>query len=260
MPGKANLTLLSVVPGSSTMSAQARYTTLLKNVTSIYAAASEQRTVFLHTGLNEIVNGISPVGPADWAKVRADSEILLRIWSTKENDNAALEVLNQLLNFLELQASAVTAVPTLHISDKPETKDKILHIKEISYEEDEEEEEEEDDVVPAIPVSTKIVVVKAQEEKVEEEVEEEEEEEEEEVEEEVEEEEVEEEEEEVEEEVEVEEEEEADGMEVEQVNIRGRTYWIDTNSKKLYANAAGDEVGDEVGAMVNGKPVFLAAK
>jgi hypothetical protein len=47
-------------------------------------------------------------------------------------------------------------------------------------------------------------------------------------------------------------------MEVEQVVIRGRTYWIDTNSKKLYANAAGDEVGDEVGAMVNGKPVFLS--
>jgi len=49
-------------------------------------------------------------------------------------------------------------------------------------------------------------------------------------------------------------------MEVEQVTIRGRTYWIDTNSNKLYANAAGDEVGDEVGAMVNGKPVFLAPK
>jgi hypothetical protein len=86
----------------------------------------------------------------------------------------------------------------------------------------------------------------------------------EEVEEEVVEEEVEEVEEEVEEEKvveptpEVEEEEEDDGMEVEQITIRGRTYWIDTGSQKLYANAEGDEVGDEVGALVNGKPVFLA--
>ena len=57
---------------------------------------------------------------------------------------------------------------------------------------------------------------------------------------------------------EVEEEAEDDGMEVEQITIRGRTYWIDTNTQKLYANAEGDEVGDEVGALVNGKPVFLA--
>ena len=134
---------------------------------------------------------------------------------------------------------------------------------------------------PAVPVVQKAsapapatVVQKAQEEEEEEEEEEEvEEEEEEEVEveeevveeeeEEVVEEEVEEEEEEevVEEEVveeEVEEVEEEEGLEVEQITIRGRTYWLDANSNKLYANAEGDEVGDEVGAMVNGKPLFLA--
>ena len=55
------------------------------------------------------------------------------------------------------------------------------------------------------------------------------------------------------------EEEEEEGLEVEQVTIRGRTYWLDSNTKKLYANLEGDEVGDEVGAMVNGKPLFLAA-
>jgi hypothetical protein len=239
------------------MSAQARYTTLLKNVTSIYAATSDRRTDLLHTGLNEIVGGISPNNPADWVKVRADSEILLRIWSTKENDNAALEVLNQLLGFLDIQANSPSPLPTLHITDPPV--DKIHHIKDVTYDDD---DEDEDDDQP-----TKVIVVKEKEKVVdegveEEEVEEEEEEEveaEEEAEAEEEEDEAEAEEEEEEEEVEVETE-EADGMEVEQVTIRGRTYWIDTNSQKLYANAAGDEVGDEVGAMVNGKPVFLAAK
>ena len=53
-------------------------------------------------------------------------------------------------------------------------------------------------------------------------------------------------------------EEEEEGMEVEQVQVRGRTYWLDVNTKKLYSNAEGDEVGDEVGSMLNGKPVFLS--
>ena len=34
-------------------------------------------------------------------------------------------------------------------------------------------------------------------------------------------------------------------------------YWLDKNSNKLYANEEGDEVGDEVGALRDGKPVFL---
>ena len=46
-------------------------------------------------------------------------------------------------------------------------------------------------------------------------------------------------------------------MEVEQVFVRGRSYWLDTNTQKLYTNVE-DEVGEEVGAMVNGKPVFLS--
>lgn len=64
------------------------------------------------------------------------------------------------------------------------------------------------------------------------------------------------------EEEEAEEEEEDAGMEVEQVMIRGRTYWKDTNTNKLYAVVRGedgeDDVGDEVGVLENGKPKFLA--
>ena len=58
------------------------------------------------------------------------------------------------------------------------------------------------------------------------------------------------------EETEEEEEEEA-GMEVEQITIRGKNYWIETNTKKLYAIVGEDDVGDEVGAMVGGKAVFV---
>ena len=69
--------------------------------------------------------------------------------------------------------------------------------------------------------------------------------------------EVEETEEEVEETEETEEAEEA--LEVEQMFIRGRSYWVDVNTKKLYADV-NEEVGDEVGVLVNGKPVFLSPK
>lgn len=53
--------------------------------------------------------------------------------------------------------------------------------------------------------------------------------------------------------------EEEEGMEVEKRTIRGRDYWLDVNSNKLYAVIDDDDVGDEVGAIVNGRPVFMAA-
>jgi hypothetical protein len=48
-------------------------------------------------------------------------------------------------------------------------------------------------------------------------------------------------------------------MEVEKRVIRGRPYWIDINTNKLYAVIGDDDVGDEVGAIINGKSVFRAA-
>jgi len=239
------------------MSAQKRYTTLLKNTTAIYAAATEKRTDLLHAGLNEIVVGISPNGPADWAKVHSDSSMLLSVWTTKEANNAAQEVQHQLLAFLDAQAHAPMAVPSLHISDPPT--DKILHIKEYPSDDEEEEEEKQVKIVvvkaapaPAPASAKKAVIEEEIEEEVEEEVEEEEEEEEE-VEEEVE----EEEEVEVEEEEEVEkEEEEEDGLEVEPYVYRGRKYWRDS-SGQVYENLAGDEVGDHIGDIVNDKLQFL---
>ena len=50
---------------------------------------------------------------------------------------------------------------------------------------------------------------------------------------------------------------EEEGMEVEPIKIKGKTYWIDTATGKLYALIGEDDVGDEVGAVVGGKAVFL---
>lgn len=53
--------------------------------------------------------------------------------------------------------------------------------------------------------------------------------------------------------------EEEEGMEVEKRTIRGRDYWLDVNTNKLYAVIDDDDVGDEVGAIVGSRPVFMAA-
>jgi hypothetical protein len=126
-------------------------------------------------------------------------------------------------------------------------------------------------VAPVLVVQDKIQVVEDEEtdeEIVEEEVEEEEvvEETEEVVEEEVEEEteeteeveEVEEEEEVVEAEEEEIAEDEEEGMEVEKKIFRGRAYWVDIKTNKLYTVVGDEDVGDEVGKMVDGRPVFLS--
>jgi len=40
--------------------------------------------------------------------------------------------------------------------------------------------------------------------------------------------------------------------------IRGRAYWLEVDTKKLYAVVGDDDLGDEIGEMVNGKPRFYA--
>jgi hypothetical protein len=255
-----------------TMSAQTRYRTLVANTGAIYAASQDGRTVLLQKGLDDIVGGIQPTNADQWNLVKTDSERLLKVWFSKEKDHdpAAGEVVSQLLDLLKELAtppipSIVIADKITHVQDYPTVRRPVVEARPVPVPVP---------VVEARPVPVPVPVVEArpvpvveaksavkeviieEEEEEEEEVEEEEEEVEEEEVEVEEEEEVEVEEEEVEEEeIEVEEEE---GMEVEQVQVRGRTYWLDVNTKKLYSNAEGDEVGDEVGSMINGKPVFLS--
>ena len=48
-------------------------------------------------------------------------------------------------------------------------------------------------------------------------------------------------------------------MEVQQIHIRGKPFWLDATSNKIYAVTGEDDVGDHVGDLVNGKPRMLAA-
>jgi hypothetical protein len=152
---------------------------------------------------------------------------------------------------------AVAAVATEEKTVTLIVEELVPEVEEEEVEETEEEVVEEEEVDETVEEEEEEVVEETEEEVVEEEEEVvEEEEEEEEVEETVEE---EEEEEVLEPETEEAAEEEEAGMEVEQVFIRGRAYWLETNTQKLYAIVDEEDVGDEVGAMVNGKPQFLAA-
>jgi hypothetical protein len=259
------------------MSAQLRYRTLVHNIGRIYASAPDGRTNLLQTGLDEIVTVQSPTSAKEWNTVGIDSERLLRVWVAKETDPAAAEVASQLVDILyELAeegavtpppAAAAAAAPALVVHETaappPPVSDKIVHVNTFTdaFSDASSIAEEEEEVVvplPLPPAPKKVPVVAAiaaavVETETEEEAEEvAEEEEEEEVEEEAE------ETEETEETEEAEEEEEEAGMEVEQIFIRGRSYWLDANTKKMYAVIDGDEVGDEVGAMVDGKPRFLS--
>jgi len=178
----------------------------------------------LKKSLDEVVSVVQPKAAADWTLVKIESERLLKVWCASEGvkNDGAIAVSTQILSFL---TELSTVAPTLVVSDKSAS-DQIAHISDYRDSVDSDDE---------IATPPRVVVWKDEEEEEEEEVKEEEEE----------------------EEVEVEEEVEEEGMEVEQVFIRGRAYWLESGTNKLYANAAGDELGDEVGVMVNGKPRFL---
>ena len=192
---------------------------------AMYASASECRTTLLQNGLAEIVNVIKPTDANGWATVKTDSERLLKVWYSNEDENSyAKEVVDQLLGILkELSTDPVAPAPSViqmptDVS-APAPAPSIVQMPT-------------DASAPAVAmvISEKILHIADDEEEEEEEEEQEEEEE--------------------------EEEQEAD-MEVEQIFIRGRSYWLDANTQTLYANN-NEDIGDEVGAMVNGKPVFLS--
>jgi len=257
-----NLTMVDPVVGRvNTMTSQVRYSTLVKNLGRIYA--SEEGA--LQRGLDEIMSGIKPVTSDDWNIVKKDSERLLHVWNVKENGAIASEMMRQIRDMLgelsketvadpsirlevtdkvthidgfreitvPVQKSAFHPNPVVHVHQPVEADVKTvqIHIREV---EEEEEEIAEADRLRQQPSPTGIAEeVLPEEEEIDEEVVEP---------------------------AEEEEEEEAEegGLEVEQYVSRGRTYWLDVKTQDLYANLEGDEVGDHIGALVNGKPVFLA--
>jgi hypothetical protein len=260
------------------MSAQLRFRTLVKHAGSIYDAAKEIRTDLLVKSLDDIVGKIDPQEVGDWIKVEFDTRRLLKVWLSREQTHAAQILADQLLDsLLEFSGAKPPAtvvldlpgpLPHLEIVEKVVLATSVVpiatlltHSIEADSLEDEDEDEDEEEEVEA-----------EEEEEAEAEAEEEEEEE---AEAEAEEEksveakkpaeaEAEAEAEEVlepspEPDAAEEEAEEEEGMEVEKRTIRGRDYWIDINTNKLYAVIDDDDVGDEVGAIVNGRPVFIAA-
>jgi hypothetical protein len=229
----------------------------------------------LQTGLDEIVAIVGPNGAESWNTVGADSERLLKVWVAKESDDpAALEVAQQLTDILwELSADSSAPAspltpprlvikepaPPVNTPALPQVADTIRHvqpfslstpvatveIKEVTVvEEASVIESDEEESVKQIDEAS----VAASEEEEEEEAAS------------VADEEVEEEDEVLEPPADAEEEEEEEGMSVEQITIRGRTYWRDTDTDDLYAVVGEDDVGDKVGQIVNGVARFLPLK
>lgn len=225
------------------MSSVQRYRTLIHYLTQIYSAKdSVARTDSMREGLDCIMTKIAPGSSNDWQIVLHDVRRLLNVWEAKETDDVAKSVVLQIVDMLKefsqpvlsLRTERVEKNPVIsHVVDYPFVDARIsLNVEEKEEEEEESEaeadaeaEEESEEDVPDVP-GPEASEPEASEE----------------------------------EESEVEEElpaaPEAE-MEVEQITIRGKTYWHDAASGKLFAVVDDDDVGDEVGILVNGKMTAL---
>jgi hypothetical protein len=231
------------------MSSQQRYRTLVHHIGRIYAAPDGTRTELLQTGLDQIVSVVGPTNTATWNMVGADSDRLLKIWVAKEKDEAAVTVAQQIGDLLRelADAPAVEIIPSLTVADvvshvpepvvvscipepvviaSPDTRKvhAVVPTTEVKKpepepEEEYEVEEEEDGSKPPSDDEGEVLEPEAEADG-------------------------------------DDEEEEEVGMEVEQITIRGRTWWLEVNTQKIYAVVDGDDVGDEMGEMVAGKPRF----
>jgi hypothetical protein len=215
-------------------SAKMRYKALIPSLVNLYVANNTmERTTALRDGLLALDTG-------DWSITKKDADRLLTVWASKESDPAASAIVGEIDSILAefIETSAPTLVITDRVTDRvtdavitDEMTEPIQHVLQPGYR---------PQVQVQAQVQFKSVFVEPEEEvevevesmDVEEEVDEEEEEE--------------------------EEEEEDEGMEVEKRKIRGVYYWFEAKTNKLYAIEGEDDVGDEVGAIVNGKPVMLA--
>jgi hypothetical protein len=256
-----------------------RFQTVARNIIRLYSLCDAERTEALRVGLEEIVACVGPRRAEDWNVVGADAERLLKVWLAREGTDAAHVVGEQLVDLLYELAdrddsgtatpmgakTAPPVSPVLIISE-----DKIVHVPSLvggamtavvptQILTDSEDEGTDDGASTESEAAGQLDAEKVEEEEaasetsaeaeveVEADASSEQEEEEEAAED---------------EEGEAEESEEEEGeaeLEVEQVVIRGRSYWLDVNTKKLYASVGeDDDVGDQVGEMVDGKPRFFA--
>lgn len=169
----------------------------------------------------------------EWSIIRKDADRLLRVWASKETGAAAAELMGQIQNVL---GECAEEAPRLIINEA-ESEGESVAISVIRH----------DPPQMSTPLSAlngaKIVYPGIVESEAEAEAEAEDSDDEAE-----------------EEESEEEEEEEEEGMEVEKRRVRGRDYWFEEKTNKLYAVTADDDVGDEVGILLaSGAPVFRNA-
>jgi len=193
------------------MSSVIRYKTLIPFLTGLYVTEdTNSRTQILREGLLGLTDSSQ-----DWSTIRMDAERMLAVWSSKESDPAAREVVAQILNVLGEFADSSTpvlvitdhAVPRIeHVAPAP-------HVIPV-FEEDEDDDEVEEEVEVEAEVEN-----------------------------------------------EDEDEDEEEGMEVEVRTIRGKKYWYEAKTRKLFAIEGEDDVGDEVGILLaNGTPVLLVSE
>lgn len=275
------------------MSSQIRYRTLVRNIGRIYAAPKDSRMDLLQTGLDEIVAIVGPHSSDSWFTVGADSERLLKVWVAKETgDPAAITVAQQLTDILMELADgngaaseppsppklvikespaapmntpatitmsrpvdpithihpftlASTTIPVIDVSpvsSVPEVKEVVIAQSPIVIDADvdgdvdgvEVVESDDDDAASgqldadADDEEGEVVDDDTTGDDDDDEVLEP-----------------------------ADEDDEEEGMSVEQITIRGRTYWRDTDTDDLYAVVGDDDVGDKVGQLVNGVARFL---
>lgn len=274
------------------MSAQLRIRTLITHMGRVYSAHADERTQIATTAIDDIVVKLNPLTPEQWVHAEHDVRRILNVWRESEGRTpAAMEFASNILSAFTEAAAATAAgavaaalqhevvtLPELEITEKPAPEVRLLTLslpqpvfdedadedededeeeEEVEVEEEEDEDEEEAEPEPApvkklpapapapAPVAEVDSLADGDEEGADAEAEDNDEEAIVEPE--------------AEADADAEEEVEEEGMEVEKRTIRGRDYWIDINTNKLYAVADDDEVGDEVGAVINGRPVFVTA-
>jgi len=156
----------------------------------------------------------------DWATVRKDSARLLSVWAAKEDDTAAPAVVTQILNVL----SEFIEFPTLVITESEQV------IQHLPAPVPSPVPSPSPSPFPQFHKSTVLDTESVSSIDMD-----------------------------VDDVVDEDDEDDDSGIEVEKRIVRGRTYWHDAKTNKLYAVIGDDDVGDEVGVLLaNGNPVLLA--
>lgn len=233
------------------MSSVQRYRNLIVYLTQIYSAQdSTSRTALMQEALNGVMTTLAPSTNSDWEVVLNDVRRLLNVWEAKETDTVARCVVLQIEDMLKEFSQITKVSPKLMISETVRTP-VISHVEDHMTENDEMSSVSDDKV--AVEESDEEEAPEPEEEETLEEEVSEEEAPEPDVAEDEEEEDTDPEPEESVDDKEASEEEAEAEMEVEQITVRGKTYWHDAASGKLFAVIEDDEVGDEIGILVNGK-------